>query len=122
MQRSRSLSLHLAANAASADILVATTTTQIYFTISKRLKFLSLPDIIIYITASYCPLLHYLILISKIHIWDCRRKGVSPNLEGFKLKIKYQTENYVSTKNNDLETYRKWTEFSTLIVFILIVI
>ena len=36
-----------------------------------------------------------------------------PNLEGFKLKIKikYQTEKYISTKNNDLVTfYRKWTD------------
>ena len=35
-----------------------------------------------------------------------------PNLEGFKLKIKikYQTEKYISNKNNDLVTfYRKWT-------------
>ena len=48
-----------------------------------------------------------------LHIWDCRRKGVRPNLEGFKfqIKIKYQTEKYIATKNNDLETfYRKWTD------------
>ena len=34
-----------------------------------------------------------------------------PNLEGFKLKIeiKYQTEKYISTKNNNLATfYKKW--------------
>ena len=84
-----------------------------YFTISKLFKILNLQDIIIGITASSCPLLNYLILIGKIHIWDCRRKGVRPNLEGFKFKtkIKYQTEKYIATKNNDLETfYRKWTD------------
>lgn len=84
-----------------------------YFTISKLFKILNLQDIIIGITASFCPLLNYLILIGKIHIWDCRRKGVRPNLEGFKfkIKIKYQTEKYIATKNNDLETfYRKWTD------------
>ena len=81
-----------------------------YFTISKLFKILNLQDIIIGITASSCPLLNYLILIGKIYIWDCRRKGVRPNLEGFKfkIKIKYQTEKYIATKNNDLETfYRK---------------
>ena len=84
-----------------------------YFTISKLFKNLNLQDIIIGITASFCPLLNYLILIGKIHIWDCRRKGVRPNLEGFKfkIKIKYQTEKYIATKNNDLKTfYRKWTD------------
>ena len=84
-----------------------------YFAISKQLSFLSLQDIIIGITVSSCPLLNYLILIGKIHIWDCRRLGVPPNLEGFKLKIKikYQTEKYISTKNNNLNTfYKKWTD------------
>ena len=36
-----------------------------------------------------------------------------PNLEGFKLKIKikYQTEKYISTKNKNLNTfYKKWTD------------
>ena len=58
-----------------------------------------------------CPLLNYLILIGKLYLWDCRKKQVLPNIEGFKFKvrIKYQVEKYISTKNNKLETfYEKW--------------
>lgn len=54
-----------------------------------------------------------LILIGKIHIWDCRRMGVRSNLEGFKLKIeiKYETEKYILTKNNNLVTFsKKWID------------
>ena len=38
---------------------------------------------------------------------DCRKKQALPNIEGFKFKvrIKYQVEKYISTKNNKLETF-----------------
>ena len=65
---------------------------------------------IIGITMSKCPLLNYLI-IGKLYLSDCRKKQVLPNIEGFKFKvrIKYQVEKYISTKNNKLETfYEKW--------------
>ena len=50
---------------------------------------------------SKCPLLNYLILTGKLYLWDCRNKQVLPNIEGFKFKvrIKYQVEKYISTKN-----------------------
>ena len=51
------------------------------FTVSKQLNFLSLQDIVIGITAPSCPLVNYLILIGKMHIWDCRRKALRPTLE-----------------------------------------
>ena len=60
---------------------------------------------------STCPLLNYLILIGKLYLWDCRRKQVLPKIEGskFKVRINYQVEKYISTKNNKLETfYEKW--------------
>ena len=68
------------------------------------------PEDIIGITMSKCPLLNYLI-IGKLYLSDCRKKQVLPNIEGFKFKvrIKYQVEKYISTKNNKLETfYEKW--------------
>ena len=60
-----------------------------------------------WITMSKCPLLNYLIFIGKLHLWDCRKKQVLPNIEGFKFKVrtKYQVEKYISTKNNKLETF-----------------
>ena len=57
----------------------------------------------------YNLLLNYLILIEKIHIWDCRRTHAHPNIESFKLKVKiyYQTEINIASTNNDLETFYK---------------
>ena len=51
--------------------------------------------------------------MDKLYIWDCRRKCIHPYIEGFKQKIKinYQTENYIASKNNDLlNFYNKWLE------------
>ena len=62
---------------------------------------LSLQDIIIGITTLSCHLLNYLLLIRKIHIWDCRRTHAHANIEGFKVKVKinyYQTEKYIALK------------------------
>ena len=84
---------------------------QYYLTITKEFHGLCLREVIIGITMSKCPLLNYLILIGKLYLWDCRKKQVLPNIEGFKFKvrIKYQVEKYISTKNNKLETfYEKW--------------
>ena len=48
-----------------------------------------------------------LVLIGKLYLWDCRKKQVLPNIEGFKFKVrtKYQVEKYIATKNNKLETF-----------------
>ena len=84
---------------------------QYYLTITKEFHGLCLREVIIGITMSKCPLLNYLILIGKLYLWDCRKKQVLPNIEGFKFKVrtKYQVEKYISTKNNKLETfYEKW--------------
>ena len=82
-----------------------------YLTITKEFHALCLRELIIGITMSKCPLLNYLILIGKLYLWDCRKKQVLPNIEGFKftVRIKYQVEKYIFTKNNKLETfYEKW--------------
>ena len=73
---------------------------QYYITISKEFHVLCLREVIIVITMSKCPLSNYLILIGKLHLWDCRKKQVLPNIEGFKFKvrIKYQVEKYISTR------------------------
>ena len=80
---------------------------QYYLTITKEFHGLCLREVIIGITMSKCPLLNYLILIGKLYLWDCRKKQVLPNIEGFKFKvrIKYQVEKYISIKNNKLETF-----------------
>ena len=80
-----------------------------YFTMTNQVMALSLQDIIIGIRTLSCLLLNYLILIGKIHIWDCRRTHAHPNTESFKLKLKinYQTGKKIASKNKDLETFNK---------------
>ena len=80
-----------------------------HLTITKEFHALCLREVIIGITMSKCTLLNYLILIGKLYLWDYRKKQVLPNIEGFKSKvrIKYQVEKYISTKNNKLETFMK---------------
>ena len=65
---------------------------QCYLTTTKEFHGLCLREVIIGIRMTKCPLLNYLILIGKLYLWDCRKKQVLPNIEGFKFKvrIKYQ--------------------------------
>ena len=79
----------------------------------QRVSFfhLTLPDVLIGIITSKCPLLNYLLLIAKVYLWDCRRSETLPNITGFKLKVKnkYETEKYICIKNNTIEKFtRKW--------------
>ena len=81
--------------------------------LTKKSRVLNIEDIILGIIASPCPLLNYLILISKLYIWDCKRKLIHPYIEGFKqrIKINNQTEKYIASKNNDLFNFHdKWPE------------
>ena len=66
-------------------------------TITKEFHALCLREVIIRIPMSTCPLLNLLCdinIIGKIYLWDCRKKQVLPNIEGFKseVRIKYQVE------------------------------
>ena len=77
----------------------------------KRIRSLTLQDILIGIITSKCPFLNYLLLIAKVYLWDCRRSKTLPNIIGLKLKVKnkYETEKYICIKNNTIEKFtRKW--------------
>ena len=65
-----------------------------YFTMTNQVMALSLQDMIIGIRTLSCLLLSYLILIGKIHIWDCRRTHAHPNIESFQTK----SENLLSNR------------------------
>ena len=85
-----------------------------YFMVTNQRKTLGLQEIIIGITTTPYPSLNYLLLIAKIHIWDCRRNRVRPDIERFKFKIKlkYEIEKYIATKNHDLKNFNtKWAKF-----------
>ena len=56
-------------------------------------------------------LLNYLFILAKLHIWNCRKRRVRPNLEIFKamLEVKYRTEMYLASKNNKVKQFQaKW--------------
>ena len=80
-----------------------------FYSLSKEFVHLSLQDVLIGITTSECPLLNYFLLIAKLYLWDCRRSQILPNLVGFKIniKIKFETEKYICTKNKTLDKFRK---------------
>ena len=83
------------------------------FTLCQKNLFvhLSLQDVVIGITTSECPLLNYFLMIAKLYIWDCRRSQILPSLAAFKIKIKikFETEKYICTKNKTLDKFsKKW--------------
>ena len=68
-------------------------------------------EVLIGVLTPGCLLLNYLLLLGKIYLWDCRRNKELPNVRGFKFKVnlKYETEKYICTKNNNLDKFReKW--------------
>ena len=82
-----------------------------FYSLSKEFVHLSLQDVLIGIISSECPLLNYFLLIAKLFLWDCRRSQILPSLAGFKrkIKIKFETEKYICTKNNTLDKFiKKW--------------
>ena len=81
------------------------------YSLSKEFIHLTLKDVIVGVIITKCPLLNYLLLIAKIYLWECRRTQILPNITGFKLKVtnKFETEKYVSMKNNTTDKFnKKW--------------
>ena len=80
-----------------------------YLTVKHQRIKLSLKDFILGKMEISHPLLDYLLLIAKIHLWDCRRNGVRPYIEGFKskIKIKFETEKYIAMKSHKLRILKK---------------
>ena len=82
-----------------------------YYSLTTEFVHLTLKDVIIGIIYAQCPLLNYLILIAKFYIWGCRRNQTFPSITAFKLKvkIKYETEKFISIKTNNMEKFnKKW--------------
>ena len=82
-----------------------------FYSLSKEFVHLSLRDVLIGILSSEYPLLNYFLLIAKLYLWDCRRSQILPSLAGLKMKIKikFETEKYICTKNKTLDKFvKKW--------------
>ena len=80
-----------------------------FYSLSKEFVHLSLQDVLIGIITLECSLLNYFLLIAKLYIWDCRRSQILPSLAGFKIKIKikFEMEKYICTKNKTLNQFSK---------------
>ena len=80
-----------------------------YLSLTQKQIHLNLKDILTGLLTPELPLLDYLLLIGKICLWALRRNKELPSIRGFKLKVKlkYETEKYICTKNNNLDMFRK---------------
>jgi len=82
-----------------------------YLSLTKQQIHLNLKNILIGLLTPELPLLNYLLLIGKIYLWVCRRNKELPSIRGFKskskVKLKYETEKHICTKNNNLDMFRK---------------
>ena len=81
-----------------------------YLSLTQRQIHLTLEDILIGLLTPELPLLNYLLLIGKIYFWACRRNKELPSIQG--VKLKYEIEKYICTKNNNLDMFRKkWARY-----------
>ena len=80
---------------------------QYWFSITEIIC-LTKKDIIVGIITRSCPLLNYLIIIAKLHLWDCRRNETLPHVRAFrsKVQLKYETEIYIARTSNNMR--EKW--------------
>ena len=80
-----------------------------YLSLTKQQIRLNLKDILIGLLTPELPLLNDLLLIGNIYLWMCRRNKELPSIRGFqsKVKLKYETEKYICTKNKNLDMFRK---------------
>ena len=71
-----------------------------YLSLTQQQIHLNLKDILIGLLTPELPLLNYVLLIGKIHLWACSRNKEFPSIQGFKstVKLKYETEKYIRTK------------------------
>ena len=55
------------------------------FTLTKEQRELDLKTILIGDTDTQCPLFNYLIVLSKLHLWNCRRNNSPVRFKGGKI-------------------------------------
>ena len=69
------------------------------------------PLILIGVTDTNCSLFNYLIVLGKLHLWNCRRNNSLPFFPSYKelVKRKYETECHIAAKFNDRKMLEaKW--------------
>ena len=82
-----------------------------WFAIAEEQRKLELKTILLGVTDTKCPLFNYLIVLGKLHLWNCRRNKRLPFFPSYKelVKRKYKIECYIAAKyNNGKMLEAKW--------------
>ena len=83
-----------------------------WFAIAKEQRKLELKTTLVGVTDTKCSLLNYLIVLGKLHLWNCCRKNNSlPFFSSYKelVKRKYETERHIAAKYNNRKMLEaKW--------------
>ena len=82
-----------------------------FYPLTREFVCLTLQDVITGILCTNCLLLNYMMLIAKLYLWGCKRNQTLPIIIAFssKVKIKYETENYICVTTNKMDKLnKKW--------------
>ena len=85
-----------------------------WFTLTKEQRQFDLKPILIDDTDTQSPLFNYLIVLGKLHLWNCRRNNSIPSFPSFKelVKQKYRVERLIAIKCNNLKMFKaKWKPY-----------
>ena len=76
-----------------------------WIAIAKEQRKLELKTILIGVTDTKCPLFNYLIVLGKLHLWNCRRNNSLPFFSSYKelVRRKYETERHIAAKYNNVK-------------------
>ena len=88
-----------------------------WFTLTKEQRKFNLKTILLGDTATQHPLFNYLIVLGKLHLWNCRRNNSTPSFPSFKELVKQtnRNERLTAIKCNNLKMFKaKWKPFQNL--------
>ena len=76
-----------------------------WIAIAKEQRKLELKTILVGVTDTKCPLFNCLIVLGKLHLWNCRRNKSLPSFSSYKelVKRKYGTERHIAAKYNNMK-------------------
>ena len=71
--------------------------------IAKQQRKLELKTILVGVTDTKCSLFNYLMVLGKLHLWNCRRNNYRPFFPSYRerVKRKYKTECHIAAKYNN---------------------
>ena len=82
-----------------------------WITIAKEQRKLELKTILVGVTDTKCFLFNYLIVLGKLHLWNCRGNNCRPFFPSYKelVKRKYKTKCHITPKYNNRKMLEaKW--------------